>query len=251
MKDEPGRDHYSYTHYADRANARSFDDRRFGGAIGELVAGTQARVLTNMIGRIKDRDILDVGTGTGRAALLLARGGARVTAVDASEEMLAIARARAASQMVEVKFLPGDAHALDFADRSFDAVVSLRLLMHAPKWQRCVAELCRVGDRLVVVDYPSATSMALFESLARRMMHSLGIETEPYRVFTHKSIAEAFDKSGFRIRSTHRQFVLPIAFHKALGSRRLTLWIEKILSRVGLLRLFGSPITIVAERCAS
>jgi ubiquinone/menaquinone biosynthesis C-methylase UbiE len=182
---------------------------------------------------------------------LLARGGARVTAVDASEEMLAIARARAAAQMVEVRFLPGDAHALDFADRSFDAVVSLRLLMHAPKWKRCVAELCRVGDRLVVVDYPSATSVALFESLARRMMHSLGIETEPYRVFTHKSIAEAFDKSGFRIRSTHRQFVLPIAFHKALGSRRLTLWIEKILNRVGLLRLFGSPITIVAERCAS
>jgi 2-polyprenyl-3-methyl-5-hydroxy-6-metoxy-1,4-benzoquinol methylase len=41
-------------------------------------------VLANMIGRIKDRSVLDVGTGTGRAALILARGGARVTAVDAS-----------------------------------------------------------------------------------------------------------------------------------------------------------------------
>ena len=31
VKEQPARDHYSYTHYADRSNARSFDDRRFGG----------------------------------------------------------------------------------------------------------------------------------------------------------------------------------------------------------------------------
>ena len=65
--------------------------------------------------------MLDVGTGTGRAALLLARGGAHVTAVDASEEMLAVARQRArraaASRSSSSR---GDAHALDFADRSFD-----------------------------------------------------------------------------------------------------------------------------------
>ena len=108
------RDHYSYTVYADPATARTFDERRFGGPIGELVASTQARVLANMVGRIKDRSILDVGTGTGRAALLLARGGARVTAVDASEEMLAVARRRAADESVNVDFLLGDAHALDF-----------------------------------------------------------------------------------------------------------------------------------------
>jgi ubiquinone/menaquinone biosynthesis C-methylase UbiE len=251
VSDEQDREHYSYTHYADRANARSFDERRFSGPIGEMVASTQARVLTNMIGRIKDRDILDVGTGTGRAALLFARGGARVTAVDASDEMLAIARQRAADQMVEVRFQPGDAHALDFAERSFDVVVSLRLLMHAPKWRRCVAELCRVADRLVVVDYPSATSVALLESLARRVAHSAGMRTEPYRVFTRATIDEAFDRCGFRVRSVHRQFVLPIAFHKALGSRRLTVSIERLLDRLGLLKLFGSPVTIVAERCTS
>ena len=74
----PPDDHYSYTVYADPATARTFDDRRFGGPIGELVAGTQARVITNMVGRISERPILDVGTGTGRAALLFARGGARV-----------------------------------------------------------------------------------------------------------------------------------------------------------------------------
>src|SRR5213595_626682 len=86
----PSPRHYSYTMYADKGMARSFEERRFGGPIGELVASTQARVLANMVGRIQDRPILDVGTGTGRAALLMARGGADVTAVDASEQMLQV-----------------------------------------------------------------------------------------------------------------------------------------------------------------
>lgn len=252
MSREPSPDHYSYAAYADPAMARTFDSRRFSGPIGELIAHSQARVLANMVGRIKDRAVLDVGTGTGRAAFILALGGARVTAVDASEEMLAIARQRAAEQfLTTIRFQRGDAHALDFPDRSFDAAVSFRMLMHTPQWRRCVAELCRVAERLVIVDYPSATSVALFESLARRGMHAAGVQTEPYRVFTHRAITDAFDRNGFRIRSVHRQFVLPIAFHKAIHSRRFTLWSERLLDRAGLLTPFGSPVTLVAERCAS
>lgn len=251
MSRDPSPEHYSYSAYADPVMARTFDDRRFGGPIGELIARTQARVLVNMAGRIKDREMLDVGTGTGRAAFILALGGAKVTAVDASEEMLAIARQRAADQFLKITFQQGDAHALDFADRSFDAVVSFRMLMHTPQWKRCVAELCRVAERLVIVDYPSATSVALFESLARRAAHAAGAKTEPYRVFTHGTIAEAFDRNGFRIRSVHRQFVLPIAFHKAIRSRRFTLWSENVLDHAGLLEPCGSPVTLVAERCVS
>jgi 2-polyprenyl-3-methyl-5-hydroxy-6-metoxy-1,4-benzoquinol methylase len=244
------RDHYSYTFYADSANAQAFDDKRFGGPIGALVAGTQARVLTNFVGRIQGRRILDVGTGTGRAALLFARGGARVTGVDASEEMLAVARRHAAEQGVKARFLVGDAHTLDFPNRSVDVAICLRVLMHAPDWRRCVAELCRVADQLVVVDYPSATSVALIGSLGRRLAYALGAKTEPYRVFSHDSIVAAFKRNGFRVQSVDRQFVLPIALHKAIGSRRFTDRVERALARVGLHKLFGSAVTIVAERCA-
>jgi SAM-dependent methyltransferase len=250
MTSEP-RDHYSYTAYADPEMARTFDEKRFSGPIGELIAGTQARVLANMIGRIHERDILDVGTGTGRAALLFARGGAYVTAVDASEEMLAIARQRAAEQRVKVRFQVGDVHALRFPDRGFDVVVCLRVLMHTPDWRQSVAELCRVAERLVIIDYPSAHSVAALEAAGRRLAHAVGIRTEAYRVLTQRAVADAFDRSGFRIRSVHRQFVLPIAFHKAIGSRRFTLKSEHLLDRAGLLKPFGSPVTLVAERCAS
>ena len=91
----------------------------------------------------------------------------------------------------------------------------------------------------------------MFEAAARKLAHAAGVRTEPYRVLSRRAVAEAFDRNGFRIRSVHRQFVLPIALHKTIGSRRFTLWSEKLLDRAGLLKPFGSPVTLVAERCAS
>ena len=242
--------HYSYTAYADPVMAQSFEERRFGGPIGEYVAATQARVLANMVGRIQDRPILDVATGTGRAALLLARGGAAVTAVDASEQMLEVARRRAREERAQIRFERGDAHALHFQDKEFDVVICLRLLMHAPDWRRCLGECCRVAERLVIFDYPAAMSVALLESLARRSVHALGARTEAYRVLSDGAIQQTLDRHRFRVRSVHRQFVLPIALHRLIGSRRFTIRLEGILDRLGLLKRFGSPVTVVAERCA-
>lgn len=250
-KGQPARDHYSYDLYADAKMARTFEERRFGGPIGQLIAAEQARVLANMIGRIHERTILDVGTGTGRAALMLALGGGRVTAIDASEQMLEVARQRAAEQMVKVHFLRGDAHNLDFKDRSFDVVVCLRVLMHAPDWRRCLSEMCRVADRLVIFDYPSAGSAALLQSTARRLFNAVGGRTEAYRVFTERTIGSAIAGLQFRTRSVHRQFVMPIQFHKMIGSRRFTTRSEHLLDRMGLLRLLGSPVTVCAERVRS
>jgi 2-polyprenyl-3-methyl-5-hydroxy-6-metoxy-1,4-benzoquinol methylase len=243
------REHYSYTYYADPTTASRFDQRRFGGPIGERVAADQAAVLAEFVGPVAGRSILDVGTGTGRAALLLARDGARVTGIDASEQMLSVARQRAAEEHLAIDFRSGDAHEIPFADRAFDVAISLRVLMHTPDWQRAIAELCRVSDR-VVFDYPSARSAALLQSLARAAVHRLGARTEPYRVFSDGAIDRTLTAAGFRVVTRHRQFVLPIAVHKAIGSRSFTDVSERLLKRAGLLALAGSPVTLLAERCA-
>jgi 2-polyprenyl-3-methyl-5-hydroxy-6-metoxy-1,4-benzoquinol methylase len=243
-------DHYSYRLYADAATAETFDERRFGGPIGRLIAGEQARAVEAFVGNARGRTILDVGTGTGRAAMLLARAGARVTAVDASDEMLAVARRRAAEEQLQIQFLRGDAHHLTFADRSFEVVISLRVLMHTPDWRRSLAELCRIADRFVIIDYPSARSFALLEVLARRAAHLLGAKTEPYRVLRGRAIDHELRAAGFQVRSLHRQFCLPIALHKAIGSPSFSIQSRKLSERFGLLGLFGSPITVLAERCA-
>lgn len=243
--------HYSYAHYANADVAAGFDALRFSGPIGGMLAEAQERLLERFLAPLTGRTLLDVGTGTGRAAIALARRGARVTAVDASAEMLAVAQRRAAEAAVRVTFDRGDAHALPFGDGSFDAAVALRVLMHTPDWRRCLAELCRVSRSRVVFDYPSATSAAAFQAAARRLASGLGRNTEAYRVFLPRRIQAALAAEGYRITGIHRQFVLPIALHKAIGSRGFTERVEAALTAVRLDRPFGSPVTTVAERCVS
>jgi ubiquinone/menaquinone biosynthesis C-methylase UbiE len=242
-------DHYSYTVYADPAMAEAFDRARFGGPIGELLAESQAAVLRDFVGgRLEGRTAIDVGTGTARAALLLAEAGATVTALDASPEMLRVARARAASRAVAIRFEVGDAHHLAHADQSFDVAVSLRVLMHAPDWKQCVAELCRVARSRVVLDFPAFGSAAALQAVTRRVAAAAGVRVEAYRVFREGQVRRELERHGFHITNTHRQFVLPIALHKRLGSRRLTERVEGGLAAIGLLTLAGSPVTVVAER---
>ena len=195
--------------------------------------------------------ILDVGTGTGRAAIALASHGARVTGVDASPQMLAVARRRAAHAGADVEFAEGDAHQLNFPERSFDSVVCLRVLMHTPDWRASLAELCRVAAHRVVFDYPSLMSAAAVQSAARHLMNLAGGRTEAYRVFSDNSIRRVLRNNGFAVTRVQRQFVLPIALHKRIGSAAATRTVEGVLYRAGLNWLLGSPVTVLAKRCAS
>jgi ubiquinone/menaquinone biosynthesis C-methylase UbiE len=243
-----GRAHYSYTHYADPSVAEGFDALRFGGDIGRFLLEQQAALIAGALAPLRGRRIADVGTGTGRAAIGLARLGADVIGFDASTEMLDVARARAVEAGVSVEFAVGDAHALPLGDRDVDASVCLRVLMHTIDWERCLAELCRVARWRVVFDFPSSRSAAALESVVRRARLRRGHKVEAYRVFSERQIATALARHGFRVVDVHRQFVLPIALHKAVNRFGLTRRFEKGLAALGALRLFGSPITVVAER---
>jgi SAM-dependent methyltransferase len=246
-----GSDHYSYSAYADPAMASSFDAKRFGGPIGRILLRDQERVLADFLGDVTGLRILDVATGTGRAALALAKRGARVTGVDASTEMLRVARTRAADAGVSIEFIEGDAHALAFSDRSFDSAVCLRMLMHVPDWRKALGELCRVTARRLVFDYPALSSAAALQAIWRRAAVTMGRNVESYRVFRAGDIAAELKRGGFQIVATHKQFVLPIALHKAVGSARFTRALEGTLDASGVLRLAGSPVTIAADRCGS
>jgi malonyl-CoA O-methyltransferase len=83
------------------------------------------------LGDVEDLDVLDVGAGTGRHAIRIARGGARVTAIDFSDEMLAKAREKPGAD--RVRWLAHDVtRPLPFAAKSFDRVLSALVLEHIP-----------------------------------------------------------------------------------------------------------------------
>jgi SAM-dependent methyltransferase len=251
MSRPPSSSHYSYKIYADPDMANDFDASRFGGPIGRLVADAQERVLADFAGDPPAASVLDVGTGTGRAALALAKRGPHVVAVDSSREMLRVARRNADQAGLNVEFLPGDANALEFPDASFDLVTSLRVLMHTPNWRHCLGEMCRVSRHRLIFDYPPLVSASALEAARRRLVRMTGRQTETYYVISTRAVRAVLARHGFGVVRLHRQFVLPIALHKLIGSQQFTETSEALLARMGLLRLLGSPVTILAERCAN
>ncbi len=95
---------------------------------------------------------LDVCCGTGDIAFRMAAAGARVTGLDFSPEMLAIARKRVPG----VTFLQGDAQQLPFPDATFDVVTVGYGLRNLASWERGLAELARVtrpGGHVLVLDF--------------------------------------------------------------------------------------------------
>jgi ubiquinone/menaquinone biosynthesis C-methylase UbiE len=242
------KDHYSYEHYRNRDVAEGFDQLRFSGPIGQLIQETQQALLLKALAPIAGRRVLDVGTGTGRATLAFARAGAVVTGVDASAEMLAVAERRAAEEKLDATFQVADAYELPFDSRSFDASVCLRVIMHTPGWWECVSELCRVSRGRVILDFPAVGSFASIESAVRRVRKAMGGNVEAYSVLREAAVRDVLAAAGFRVIETHRQFVLPINFHKLFNSRLFTTSIEGTFESIGLLRLLGSPVTMVAER---
>lgn len=88
--------------------------------------------------------VLDVGCGTGVAALTAARTGATVSALDLSPALIEQGRKHAALAGVEIEFREGDAEALPYADASFDVVLSLFGHMFAPRPDVTIAEMLRV-----------------------------------------------------------------------------------------------------------
>ncbi|HWB31038.1 MAG TPA: metalloregulator ArsR/SmtB family transcription factor [Vicinamibacterales bacterium] len=101
-----------------------------------------------------DWTVGDLGCGTGVALGAIAPHVARVVGVDASDEMLASARARV-RDLTNVELRRGSLESLPLADASLDAAVMMLVLHHLPAPAAALSEAARVlkpGGRLLIVD---------------------------------------------------------------------------------------------------
>jgi SAM-dependent methyltransferase len=104
-----------------------------------------ARVCIDYAAPAPGERVIDVGCGTGNAALLAAERSARVTGVDPAARLLEVAGERARARGLEVHFIRGEAASLPLPDASADLVVSVFGVIFASDAQAAAAELARVA----------------------------------------------------------------------------------------------------------
>jgi SAM-dependent methyltransferase len=117
-------------------------------------------------------EVLDVGTGTGNAAVPAGKIGARVTGLEPSSELLDVARERAADYMLEPEWVVGEIERLPFGEDSFDRVLSVFGHMFAPAQERVAAELMRVCRTDGALGLCAWTPDGLAARMLERLDHS-------------------------------------------------------------------------------
>jgi ubiquinone/menaquinone biosynthesis C-methylase UbiE len=116
-----------------------------------------------MLGRVANGhfgNALDVGCGEGRFCRMLKAAGVRATGIDPMRRFIDVARQRDP----EGDYRLGNAEALEFADASFDLVVSYITLVDIPDFRAAIREMARVlrpGGSLLIANLTGYISACL------------------------------------------------------------------------------------------
>jgi SAM-dependent methyltransferase len=154
------------------AQAATFDEEPDHGLRDPAVRAAWAELLRRHL-PAPPADVVDLGSGTGSLAVLLADAGYRVEGLDLSAPMVAAAVAKAHAAGVDAAFRQGDAAAPPYPAASADVVLSRHVLWALPdpddalrRW----VELLRPGGRLVLVEGRWFTGAGLAADEARRLV---------------------------------------------------------------------------------
>jgi SAM-dependent methyltransferase len=164
-----------------------------------------ARVVVEQAAPDRDELVVDVGCGTGNAALLAAERGARVTGIDPAARLLDVARARASARGLEATFVQGDAAAIPVQDRSTDLVLSVFGVIFAPDASAAAAEMARVtapGGRIVVSAWIPRGAISDMVGVSREAMaRAVGASAgpAPFAWYERDALTDIFAPLGFSV----------------------------------------------------
>lgn len=109
----------------------------------EVFTTPSAAKLVSFAGVATGQMLLDLGCGTGVAAITAARRGAKARGLDLSPVLLERAREHAQLANLDVDFAEGDAESLPYGDNEFDVVLSQFGHMFAPRPEVAIGEMLR------------------------------------------------------------------------------------------------------------
>ena len=238
-----------YLETADIETASEGYASRFSGPAGEYFLARQTDITLKLLGDLPGARVLEVGGGHAQLAEPLVKNGYRVTITGSDDSC----RRRLDQRLAPGSFtyLTCDSLALPFDDRSFDVVMAFRLLPHVERWRQLLAELCRVADKCVIVDYPDRHSTNILYEQLFAMKKKMEGNTRAFTLFTRKQMAIEVAANGFTRPRFNPEFLLPMVVHRKLDNKALSNLIESSFRLTGFTRLFGSPIIFRSDRRGS
>jgi SAM-dependent methyltransferase len=220
--------------------------RRFAGPVGAFFLEVQARATLDLLQPWPGAGVLDVGGGHAQVTGPLVEAGHPLTVLGSA--LACEGRLRRWTRSGGARFVCGDLLAAPFADRSFDVVLSYRLLPHVSRWPELIGELARLARVAIVVDYPTHRSVNAVSGWTFGLKKGVEGDTRPFTVFRDAEVETAFAQHGFAPTGRRPQFLFPMALHRATGSASLARALEAAGGALGLRRAFGSPIILRLER---
>jgi len=161
-------------------NRRAAEVWSCGGSAYDEISRQIASALEHCVRRIEPKPgdrYLDLATGTGWTARLLASRGAQVVGVDIAHDLINAARTIGQRQGFQITYELGDAERLRFADGEFDAIVSTFGVMFCSRPDAAAAEIgrvCRKGGRLALSTWlPDSNVFEMFKLMRAYMPASL------------------------------------------------------------------------------
>ncbi|MBO0730995.1 MAG: class I SAM-dependent methyltransferase, partial [Acidimicrobiaceae bacterium] len=164
-----------------------------------------ARVVVETATLQSGERVLDLGCGTGNAALLAASSGARVTGVDPAPRLLEVARSRADSEGADITWLPGEAASLPVGDASADVMLSVFGVIFAPDAVAAAAEMSRVvtSDGRIVLSawIPHGTVFEVTSTVGKAIQQARGGPPPPAPFAWHDrdALAALLAPHGFSV----------------------------------------------------
>ncbi len=140
---------------------------------------------------LKGLSIIDIGCGGGLAAEPLARLGADVTGIDASEKNIEIAKAHAMASGLSINYQHSTAEDLAAKDTQYDVVLALEIIEHVANvdlFLKSLSDLCK-PDGLIIITTLNRTmkSFALAIIGAEYIMRWLPVGTHNWKQFLRPS----------------------------------------------------------------